>query len=524
MSASERAPDARVTDSRPDLAWLAGFGVLLAMACFGVFEAWSLRSSLWEDELIAITHGLQPAWSLPIEVLRNDIHPFLYFLLLKGWTAFNRGSDQWALASSIVCLLFSTFVLYKTVARYHGTTAALWSVAVLCSLPYFPWAASNLRMYALMPATALLCWVANRSMLGEGSWKSAAFMLFVQLAHAYTHAIGFFFCAFIALAALIDDYRATPRQNFQRWLIVQFVFALAVLPVLGNSLVRGTERLAAPDLTGMLAYPVQLIWAWDWQLAGPLAFIAGAAYWVLVLLGVAHVRSRISTAVMCIGVLLACITFGMLGKPMFKAPVYMANILPFMAMGVGAGVSRATSLAVRLGVGAIVVAMACWSMWSARVPHLEENYKPAALYVKQHAKPGDVVVVPHYSVFWGVARYAVAPEWGAPLEVMPLNPNAAWARLLAKLGPVWTQRLGLVPKTDYLLSNGVRYVTGVNATGHTERPVNVWIIDRMNYDETVELATPVKVQEVVRFGVEMAVLRATPDAQGIKLIPNPLVP
>ncbi|MEO8301333.1 MAG: hypothetical protein ABI608_06050, partial [Rhizomicrobium sp.] len=43
-------------------------------------------TDFWEDEIIAATHAMQPFWRLLINIVRNDVHPPLYFLQLHVWS------------------------------------------------------------------------------------------------------------------------------------------------------------------------------------------------------------------------------------------------------------------------------------------------------------------------------------------------------------------------------------------------------------------------------------------------------
>ena len=58
------------------------FGI--AMGCVGALYFCSRRGSLWEDEIIAITHANQSLPAFFIEILRNDIHPPFYFLQVQA--------------------------------------------------------------------------------------------------------------------------------------------------------------------------------------------------------------------------------------------------------------------------------------------------------------------------------------------------------------------------------------------------------------------------------------------------------
>lgn len=69
----------------PLLALMSG---LVAAALY-----WWSRGSLWEDEIIAITHGLQPLLGFFVEVLRNEIHAPRWCLCLRWHWGRSNGGD-----------------------------------------------------------------------------------------------------------------------------------------------------------------------------------------------------------------------------------------------------------------------------------------------------------------------------------------------------------------------------------------------------------------------------------------------
>lgn len=497
------------------LPWL----VLAAGMASGIFAWWS-RGSLWEDELIALTHGLQPLPGFFMEVVRNDIHPFFYFLLLKAWASVDLGSDSWILLSSLVASLFSAGVLYGVATRAYGHRAGLWAAALFCVLPSFAMISGNLRMYGLVPALALACWFANRAFWQSGRPRDAAAIVLAQALLAYTHAIGFFFLPFFALAALWQQWPTAGTQRRRRlriWIGVQALSVLSVLPLALSALVRGTEPLPPPSLASLALYPVGLL-AW-WPLPHGKSALAGASLAFLLALGMWRRDGRVTLLAIPCAVLVVCMLVGSLGKPMFKPPVFVACLVPFLALEAGAGIAAMRQCALRACAMAAVAGLAL-VLWAWPVVRGPENYKPMAEQIAMQAQPGDVVLVPNLSVYWGVMRYAVGPAWGKPLEVMPLQSNAAWSSLKTKLGPAWIDRLGLQPLTDRVESRGVSYVIG-NALARSAP--NVWVVHRSNYREDVRLPEPMRAVSVTWSGRELSLSRLVADPAGTTIYRNPPV-
>lgn len=478
---------------------------------------WWKRDSLWEDEVIAITHGLQPFPEFFIEILRNDIHPFFYFLILKFWTSPNIGSDSWALASSLASAICSVAVIFYVTFRVHGRQAALWAAALFCILPTFAWSAGNLRMYSLMPSLAMACWYANREYLRNGRCNWAWGMVLLQFSLAYTHAIGFYFLAFIASAALIEQSEHVDRQRLRIWFGAQAITFVGILPVVASALLRGTEPLAAPGIASLVNYPAQLM-----SVPGATSYpIAGATFIFFLFFGLSDKASRIPVLVIPCGALLVCILVSSMGKPMFKPPVFTANLVPFLVISAAAGIANTKLQALRI-VALTFTLLTCAGTWLwVQEARISENYKSAANYLIARSRPGDVVVVPNVSAFWGIMRYAVGADWGRPLAIMPRQSNEAWTKLKANLSQVWLERMSLTPVTDFVDSRRVRYVIGNVAQDSSSNAARIWIVHNYAYKETVQLGIPVLVDTVNWFGGELSVSLAHPDPTGIASISNP---
>ena len=469
-----------------------------AAIVLGVVAALSFylhRGSLWEDEIIAITHANQPLPLFFIELLRNDIHPPLYFLQLDGWLALGDGGDRWALTNSLVWAAITLGVVFAVTRSLHGVRSAWVATALFAVLPNFAWSAGTLRMYAMLPACVLLACYANRRWFDTRSRRWLLAALVVELATAYLHAVEFYFVAFIVMGALAEAASTgrlrLPSSRFvhsvRMWLIAQIVFGVCVLPLAASALVRGSDA-AAPDSIGvMLTTGGSLIAGWKTS-SLPWARIGGSlVFLVLIWAGVAERSSRWRTLVVPIGAIVVALVIAAVLKPIYKQPVFAANLLPLVVLGAAAAAGRSRKA---LGcVGACIVALAVVAFPLGPRQAQPEGYAAAAAAVRDAATPGDVVLIPNVSVYWGIARYAIGPHWGRPLSVLPpLNPE--WTHLNDKLvrtfGVDAPKRLGLVPTGNVVESDGVRYVLGTATTADVEHASHVWTVTRERYQ--VDLA------------------------------------
>lgn len=503
--------------------------LLLAATVVGLGTAlayFAHRESLWEDEIIAATHSLQSLPTFFVQVLRNDIHPFVYFLLVKIWAGVLPGSDRWLLASSLVTLLAATGMLAWVAWRTGGRTAALWAVAMFCALPNYAWAGGNLRMYALVPLLALLVWWAHREHLLRGTRGALLAGAVAQLLLAYTHAIEFYFIGFIVLACAAEAWMDRVRSRLNAWVAWQALLFVAMLPLVGSALVRGTEPLAPSSWWLVLLAPAQLVSGWALANDTSALFAGGLVFLALALLCLAHPLGRLLLLAAVLAPVLGAVVVGIAGKPMFKPPVFTANVVPFLVLGAALGAGRLEALGRRawlwVGAGATLSLAFAAGSWSSRLLP-DENFAPAARFVAGHVAPGDAVLVPRSSVFWGVARYAVGPAWGSPLSTMPPS-NAMWQSVEQRLGPDRSRMLGLEPKHNVIDFRGVRFVFDTRWPAGEPPPAHLWVVHRFRYTDQVTLDAPRRLARVTWFGDEISVSELVPDAEGVAMFANPSPP
>lgn len=499
----------------------------LMALCIGlgvVVLHFAMRDSLWEDELIALTHTFQPLPTFFIEILRNDIHPFFYFLVLKAWMLFVPGSGDWALASSFAFTIISAIVVYRVARAISGGTAALWASAIFLLLPTTAWGAANLRMYGLVPALVVGVWYLNIRFLQQPTRWSAIALVLLEICTAYVHAIEFIFVFFVVLAVAIEQFKTVSRPILKKWILLQLGAGMAMLPLPFIALVRGTEPLPPSTWDSFVTIFGQVVAGSGSDLYRLLTWAGVAVFIVLLWFALQSKPWRVTVLVLPVGVLVAVYVVGFLGKPIFKSPVFSANLLPFLALGAGAGIAHVMAQPRRVpavfAVGFIILFAAVTKPWSDKLL-TAGSYQAAATYVKQNAVRGDVVIAPHMSVYWGVMFYAEGSNWGLPLDVRPAD-NPQWRKVTDKLGPEWAETLSLYPKTQYVEFEGIRYCIGTDVTACASGAQRVWVVDRSSYNNGVEFDTGMTSVQSVYFK-ELVVTELTPSLEGRKRFDNPFL-
>ncbi|MBK1682260.1 hypothetical protein [Rhodoferax fermentans] len=474
------------------LQFFIALALLVGLAA--VLTSFSQWNGFWEDEIFQVAFLNEQLPYFFVEIARLDQHPPFHFLQLKFWALF-FSSDKGLLLNSIAWHLVSCLVIFGVGHQWLGTTAALMAVAFFTLAPQVASAAVNLRMYAMIPALALGSWWLNqRALVGTDKrlWPWFA-MLFVQLALGYSHAIAIYFVAWIALAAAVQVYAEHGRAAaWKRWFITQAVAAILLLPLVVSVVFRlgmagqaesggnNDDGSVITHLGGMVAG-----WGMNWPPGKPL----GAILFVLAVgLGLWHARTRWVSLFLLVGPYAAAAIVGLFFAPMFKTPVYSAMLMPFACLALaGGGQGLRRPLRVWSTVAVLVPMTVAIFPAMAHLTTRISPYQPVAAALVALAQPGDVVVIPKPYLYWAVMRYAVKPEWGSPLRVLPPLSDS-WQRLVQKLGPQLTDALKLQPETNQIVDRGITYVIGRDATAATTNAKRVWLVKRVRYPELAQLA------------------------------------
>jgi hypothetical protein len=134
-------------------AWLLA-GLTAAGAVLRLFFLGS--KSIWLDEAFSITMSQKSLIDMLQMIVRTDIHPPLYYLLLKLWMVFGQGASHVRLLSTLfsIAAIPAVYRLGSTLYRNHR--AGLIAAVILAISPFQVWYAQEARMYAMLTFFVLL--------------------------------------------------------------------------------------------------------------------------------------------------------------------------------------------------------------------------------------------------------------------------------------------------------------------------------------------------------------------------------
>ena len=171
--------------------WYEKYELWLVAVCIAVFAGLILasinRSSIWHDEGYSAVL-IENNYLGIVERTALDVHPPLYYLLLKTWAIVFGDQIMTLRLFSAACMLGAILVTWRIFRKLYGAKAGLVALAAMSMGSFLVRYGQEMRMYGLASLLASLAtfWYI-KTYLGKQSstWQHAAYGLIV-LAGMYT--------------------------------------------------------------------------------------------------------------------------------------------------------------------------------------------------------------------------------------------------------------------------------------------------------------------------------------------------
>jgi len=168
--------------------------LILLLVCSSFFAFYHSNAAYTSDEVWSVNTVLSDN---VISALKADVHPPLYFLLLKVWVSLFGHNERAVRSLSGLFYVLAVLALYSLARELYGDELALLSAAVYACSPLAILSAQFARMYALLSILSIVStllyvqfWIKGRT----NPWRLAAFVV-VNALGTFTH-IAFFFALF----------------------------------------------------------------------------------------------------------------------------------------------------------------------------------------------------------------------------------------------------------------------------------------------------------------------------------------
>ena len=447
---------------RPRIGWGALTLLMVIIAIGSVLRFWDLSAqSLWFDEGYSAWVVRLSPWQI-IEVIRNDVSPPLYYLLLKLWTgAF--GDSEAALRSmsavaAVASLLLVLAIAWRITRNATATLVAAGAYAVSVLQIQFAQEARSYGLASLLAAVSL--YAAVRRLQGRSGWL---WLLWLScLASVYLHNMMWFYVASLCFAYVVMP-GAVPLKR-----------RTVELVLLGLAMAAG-YAVWVPALLGQMAWLKGNFWAsvptWD-ALATVLVAVSGmkrmhlggitehagwfagavaAGLCAAAMMGRSRQQVRYAVALLGYGLLpvLAVFIHAQVGQSYFLEKIFTAStlILPLL---VGLTVTGRTRM-VAWPLLVVLLAGSGISVYGQLFHEPKEQWREAVAYVNSFERESTLVVFvanegellyDYYTQRTGAMAHDTA---GVPQGFLELQPPRTIQRVkdqrdIQRLGEILDQR------------------------------------------------------------------------------------
>jgi len=409
----------------------------------------------------------------------DNIHPPLYFLLLKVWLALTGVSPFTGRYLSALAGLLQVALVFSAVRDWGGTarrTTLPWIAAGLMLIsPLSVIYSQEIRVYAMLPLAYIAAILLAGRLVGRArpATRGLIWLAVVEWVGLHLHYIAIFGVAYIALWGLLAFLRRRDATGARSWIATHAIVAAASMPwllaVLRNWATISAEANAGTYTTEAVPLPYLFSQVWVFHLTGLAGALASdfvrvaagaAAILVLGLVGFHVWRSRYKGPWKAVPGLMSHWLAPLIpalfvwSVRSFSHPRYVimfaAMLIPLVAFLIYSPRRRAPQLA-GAALAVCVVSLSFWGLgryfFSAEVA--KPDIRGVASRLEAVAGPGDVVFVPDtdWSLPFEYSGEAavVMPHLSEP----PDAPDSTLTRALDCTGGVACAESGRVYVVDY---------------------------------------------------------------------------
>lgn len=193
-------------------------------------------SDLWSDEIYTKSM-LSGSPGDFYAMFKNDLHPPLYYIGLRVYTALTGQSPEALRAFSVIGVLATLLLGYFAGQRIFGKQGAIWFCLLLISVPMLAVYSHQARMYTWAAFSVTGVFIYSCLFLRTGATRDLVFLVIFTLAAAFLH----YYSMIAAFTANLFVFLHLVFTRNKRWLnhvAAMLVTALMLLPWLSMFLVQ----------------------------------------------------------------------------------------------------------------------------------------------------------------------------------------------------------------------------------------------------------------------------------------------
>ncbi len=396
--------------------------------------AWALRlfhldaQSVWWDEGISLHLASSELSEIASDRL-NNIHPPLYFVILKGWLSLTGISIFAARYLSVLAGWLQVSATYGVATRWFGRRTGLASAILTTVSAVLVIYAQETRVYAILPLLYLALLALTRELThanqrdSSDMWPAWISLAVVSWIAIHLHYMSLFAVAYVTVWALYSFMRAGRWSDCWRLVAAQSLAAVASLPwftaaITNLPAIRG-EANAGTFVTDPVPVRFLIGQVWTFYLTGlagssarqgitMLAISSAIIFLLLVLFRLSDKQTRQNTIALLAHWIIPLSSALIVWKVRsFSHPRYVVMLVPGLILLASYIIVPGTTLdlpkplriisqilSTGLALCLIAVFLRGLSLYYFDDDVAKDNIRGAARYLEQEASERDVILVP----------------------------------------------------------------------------------------------------------------------------------
>jgi hypothetical protein len=442
----------RTPRSERTRAWIFLIGLLIVAFALRLYRLEG--QSIWVDEGIS----LHLATSSPRDIVADragNLHPPLYFFLLKGWVTLAGTRLYTARFLSVLASTLQVAAIYAVARRRLGRRTACVAAVLMTISPLSIIYGQEVRTYALLPLVYLALLGLAHALTARPGPHPRSTWLFLGIAEVvglHLHYSAMFLVVYVALWTLAGVWRAGRRAGLYRWFVTHAAAVLASLPwaiaVLTQRASVQTRfafgrGLTEPMPLAALPRQVWLFFLTGLTPTGDRGLVSGLALAILLLLLLLVLvrlprRRRLLVDLLLHWLVPLSLALLLWSVRSFSHPRYVTLFAPGLILLAAyvlrpshrpaTPLSRAAALpALLLGAGLVAISLLGLRAYFFDPAFAKDDVRGVARYLEQAAGPADLIVIPH-----GDWSLPFAYEGPAPIYMPDGSGEASTWRELAR--------------------------------------------------------------------------------------------
>ena len=219
--------------------------ILVLLLCASLFVVYYSNSGYSSDEVWSIkAAGLN--YSSEMAMLKADVHPPLYYLLLHEWVRLFGTGERTVRGLSALFYILSVYAIYRLGRLLYGHQAALLCASLYLSSPLAVLSGQFARMYSLLALLSIVSiWLYLQfSLKLNNSRLLFGLYVVINVLGTFTH-IAFFFVLFAQIICHFLFFREKRIKSFIAAIALSLIpYTLLWAPVLFRQIGNSAEGLA----------------------------------------------------------------------------------------------------------------------------------------------------------------------------------------------------------------------------------------------------------------------------------------